>query len=162
MDLFLLGTIILVGTISALLAYYAINQVANVGDSVGISLGLNSTNRAIITGYRTAGSNFVNTLPYVFIAVGLSTVILASFIPVSPIFLPIGILFLILATALFLQVQNSITALWGTGIFVSLAAQFPLPVYIAQNVGYVVFVFGLILLVVVYGRINRSGGLPDG
>jgi hypothetical protein len=131
-------------------------------NSAGAAMGANANATSACNQPSIAATNFANTIPFVIGVGGLGVIAMAAFLPVSPIFLPLGIILLLVAVVIYYNIQSALPSVFNNSFFVPLTTTIPLPAYIAQNIAWLVLVFGAGILIVMYGRIRNTGGTPEG
>lgn len=126
-------------------------------------------NNANITGMcpqiNQYAANYASTIPYIIGAAGLGAIILASQLGVNPVFLPIGIILLLVAVYLGLNVQGALAEVLASPYFATPALAYPLITQLASNLGWIIFIVGAAILVVMYGLgryVSGRGGNPEG
>lgn len=156
-DIVLLGAMAFAVIFFGFIYYYAFSQASTAEAS---SLGnINITNMLSNTNNFAAG--FINGLPIGLFIGGVISLALASFVPVSPVFLPLGIILLVASVTFFVFLQDAIRNILTQAFFVPLALQFPLAAGILNNIALVVGIFGILMLIVMYGWKRQPGGTPD-
>lgn len=161
-DLFLLGSIFFALVIFGYIWLSVLNTSSTICTSIGNTIGANSNATVGCTQGATAGTNFISTIPWIVGLAGLGMIALAWFAPVPVIFLPVGIFLLLIAVVVYYQIQKELPTVFSSSFFQPLVAAYPLPALIAENLGLILLVFGVILLVVMYGRRGQAGGNPEG
>ena len=163
-DLIFLVGFAFVMVIGGLVIYYVFHQAGTNTGTALINAGANvTTTNAMTTGIDSMTSSFVNGLPIGLFLAGLGVIALASFIPVSPVFLPIGLIMIVASVVFAVFVSNAAAGVFGTDFFVPLVAQFPLAAAFIQQLPLFAAVVGVILMIVIYGRIRvQGGGAPEG
>jgi hypothetical protein len=146
--------------------YGVIGQTTPIGYQVASQMnasnGMNLSNATIaITQTQVAINNFLGVVPLVIGGMGIAAIMLAAFIPTSPIFLPAGILLLLVAAVIFYNFQQALPAVFNSAFFLPATTAYPLPATIANNIVWLVLIIGAAVLVVMYGR-TRGAGTPEG
>lgn len=160
-DLTYFGTLIIGLAFLGYIFLYVTDTTTTTGLLVAGQMGASSNATVAISQTKVAAQNFMGIIPVVMAVGGLSLILLAAFIPVSPIFLPVGIFLLLISVVIFYNVQNAMPTVFQNAFFAPLVAQYPLPAAIINNIGLVILVLGAGLLIVMYGR-NSSAGRPEG
>ncbi|MEM5853890.1 MAG: hypothetical protein QW228_05975 [Candidatus Aenigmatarchaeota archaeon] len=97
-----------------------------------------------------------NSLPFLTIILGITSIILAFQIPAHPIFAPISIFILALYILLSTVFSNIFYNLGSNTILTSVFNQFPLVVYIMQYLPYVIAILGVLIIIVQYSKVGGS------
>jgi len=160
-DLTYFGSLIIGLAFLGYIFLYITTTTTTTGLLVAGQMGASSNATVAISQTKVAAQNFMGVIPIVMAVGGLSIIFLAAFIPVSPIFLPIGILMLLISVVIFYNVQQALPGVFASSFFAPLVAQYPLPAAIVNNIGLIVLVLGAGLLIVMYGR-NSGAGRPEG
>lgn len=163
-DLIFIGALAFAIIIFGFVFYYAINQTVTNMNTGLVAAGADANVTTSLNGATNAASGFVLGLPLGIFFGGLILVALASFIPVSPVFLPLGIIMLVVSMLFFVYLQDAARNVLGQTFFVPLALQFPLAAAFLNNIALFAGVIGILLLIVMYGKVknSNSGGAPEG
>jgi len=161
-DLTFLGLFAFVMIIASFLIYYVFHQVSLETNSALQAVAPNPNTTAVLAGIDTMTSGFVFGIPIGLFLGGLFMIALASFIPVHPVFLPLGILSLLASVVFFVFLQNAAVEILAKDFFVPFTTQFPLASGVLTHLALLIAAFGAIMLIVIYGRFRSQGGAPEG
>lgn len=154
--------ILIIAVILLLFVWQGVVSVTTpVCNSVATSIGASANATAQCAFPQQAVTNFGATVPFILLVIGLVSVALAAIIPVPPYWLPLGIIFILVGTIVFYQVQTSVPDFLGGSFFAPSIAAYPLAYSLLENIALIVFVVSLLIAAVTYGRWSR-GGTPEG
>lgn len=158
LDIFFLGVFCITIVIVGFIIYNLTDTAATMCENAATSIGAPAHASIACTQARLAAQNFVNIIPVIVFFLGLGIVIAAAFLPISPLYLPLGIVGMLVSVIVFFNVQQAITSVLGSSYFLPLVAQFPLPTAIAENAVLIVAAFGTLTLIVMYSRFRSGSG----
>lgn len=162
LDAFYYGSLVVGIVILAYVLMSVTTTTTTIGLQVANQMGADANSTIAIQQTSVAATNFATIVPLVLGIAGLGAVMAAAFLPVSPIFLPAGILMWLVAVIIFYNVQVAMPTIFNNDFFLPLTATLPLPAIVAENVGYLVLGFGAMIIVVMYGRFRGSTNTPEG
>lgn len=159
-DGFFLGLMAFAIIIAAFVVYYAVDQS---GTAVAAALG-NSNFTQMVTNLKTMNANFINALPIGLMIGSLIAIALASFLPIHPVFLPLGIVGLVASVVFMVFLQDAAVTVLADPFFLPFTIQFPTTTAFLEHIALYVFVTCAGLLLASYGRFRMSqgGGAPEG
>lgn len=160
-DLFFLGFLIVGLILTSFILFRVTDIVTTTCNTTGIAIGADTNATSYCTGIDAAVHNFAGVVPFVLFILGLASVILAAFVPVSPLFLPIGVILWLVAVVIYVNFQQVVPTILAEPFFAPAIAANPLSAFLLSNVGWFILVFGAALLVVMYSRLPRGGGGPE-
>lgn len=162
LDLFFLGFM----AFGLILTSFIIFRVATLANTtcfdVAASIGADSNSTIACDQVTQATGNFAGILPFVLFILGLVSVALASLVPVSPIFLPVGIILWLIAVIIYVNVQTIVPSLLADAFIAPAATAYPLSAGFMTYVGWFVLIIGAALLIVMFGKGRGSSGTPEG
>lgn len=163
-DLFYVASGVFFLTLLVFTAYYVINQTNTSLTNALTALGAPADLSTILSNSTGLFSGFITGLPLGFILGGVLILLLAHFIPVPPIFMPVGVIMLLLGMVLFVYLDATMSTILSSGFFLSLSVQFPVLSALSTHSALLFAVFGVALIVVMYGRSKSTsyGGTPEG
>lgn len=154
-DLFFWGALT-IGAVFLGYIYYGITlQVTPVCNGLASDFNLGANGTLMCAQPQNAINNFLAVIPIALTLGGLGILILASFLPVPRIFLPIGFILWLVAVVFYWQVQSAFDGIFADSFFTSATLAYPLPAMILRNISWFILAFGAALLIVMY----RSGGI---
>lgn len=170
LDLFFVGRFILALVLIGYILYYVIGITTPTGVAIAGNLTINgaawnSTNSTIaLQQTQVAINNFMDTIPFVVGGIGVLMIIAAALLPIPAVFLPIGILMFLIACLVFFGVQWVMPQVFANSVFTTGTTAYSLPMYIAENVGWIVLVFAGLLMIILYSRFKFGGNsnTPEG
>lgn len=158
LDLFFVILIAFVFSISVLIAWTVADEV-----QTGIDEAVNNTDVASTwnTSYMDYGKSgldiFNNMFLFIIIGLGLAVGVTAFFIPTHPAFFIITLIVFIISLTVAGIFSNVYTELASTSAFVSIGNEYSLITQAMQNLPIILLVIGVILLVVLYGKMRTAG-----
>ena len=113
-----------------------------------------STSVQIVEKGSAVADVLLKAIPFIVIGIGISAIILAFMIPSHPAFMPISIIALLIFVLLSTIFSNVLYNFLLGDEIVGLANSYPLVVNMVKYLPYIITVFGFVLIIVMYSRVE--------